>query len=89
MDLEAGKAAGQFAIADPDVAVSLVTGAVLGLALDLHRGRIGADRVAPATANLLVLLGLDRSEAERLAGEFTDIPEPPELPLRWMTIAEA
>jgi AcrR family transcriptional regulator len=89
MDIEAGKAAGQFAFADPDIAVSLVTGAVLGLALDLHRGRIAADRVAPATADLLVFLGLDRSEAERLAGEFTDIPEPPELPLRWMAIAEA
>lgn len=87
IDLDAGVAAGRFAIADPGLAVSLVTGAVLGLALDLHRGRIGGDAIAPATAELLVLAGIDRIEAHDLAGEPADFPDPPELPLRWMAIA--
>lgn len=87
IDLEAGRAAGRFVFDDPDIAVSLVTGAVLGLALDLHRGRIGASAIARAIAELLVLAGLDRREAEGLAGEPAEIPDPPDLPLRWMAIA--
>lgn len=87
IDLEAGRSAGRFVFADTDTVVSLVTGAVIGLALDLHRGRLARGAIAPAIEKLLVLLGLTPDGAYELAGRPAEFPDPPELPLRWMAIA--
>lgn len=87
IDLEAGRSAGRFAFGDTDTVVSLITGAVIGLALDLHRERLAQEAISPAIENLLVLLGLPPDRAHELAGRPAEFPAPPELPLRWMAIA--
>lgn len=84
MDIEEGVAHGLFTVADVDLATSIVAGAITGLALDLHRGVLGFDKIDPATAQLLKYLGLDAAEAERLAHAAFDFPPPPQLPMRWL-----
>jgi AcrR family transcriptional regulator len=86
MDIEEGVANGLFTVADIDLATSIVAGAITGLALDLHRGVLGFDKIDPATAQLLKYLGLDAAEAERLAHAAFDFPPPPQLPMRWLAL---
>jgi AcrR family transcriptional regulator len=86
MDIEEGVANGLFTVADVDLATSIVAGAITGLALDLHRGVLGFDKIDPATAQLLKYLGLDAAEAERLAHAAFDFPPPPQLPMRWLAL---
>lgn len=86
MDIEEGVAHGLFTVADVDLATSIVAGAITGLALDLHRGVLGFDKIDPATAQLLTYLGLDAAEAERLAHAAFDFPPPPQLPMRWLAL---
>lgn len=86
MDIDEGVANGLFTVADVDLATSIVAGAITGLALDLHRGVLGFDKIDPATAQLLKYLGLDAAEAERLAHAAFDFPPPPQLPMRWLAL---
>lgn len=86
MDIEEGVAHGLFTVADVDLATSIVAGAITGLALDLHRGVLGFEKIDPATAQLLKYLGLDAAEAERLAHAAFDFPPPPQLPMRWLAL---
>ena len=88
MDIEEGVAHGLFTVADVDLATSIVAGAITGLALDLHRGVLGFDKIDPATAQLLIYLGLDAAEAERLAHAAFDFPPPPQLPMRWLALPQ-
>jgi AcrR family transcriptional regulator len=86
MDIEEGVANGLFTVADIDLATSIVAGAITGLALDLHRGVLGFDKIDPATAQLLIYLGVDAAKAERLAHAAFDFPPPPQLPMRWLAL---
>jgi AcrR family transcriptional regulator len=86
MDIEEGVAGDLFTVADVDLATSIVAGAITGLALDLHRGVLGFDKIDTATAQLLTYLGLDPAEAERLAHAAVDFPPSPELPMRWLAL---
>ncbi len=86
MDIDEGVANGLFTVADVDLATSIVAGAITGLALDLHRGVLGFDKIDPATAQLLKYLGLDAAEAERLTHAAFDFPPPPQLPMRWLAL---
>lgn len=86
MDIEEGVANGLFTVADIDLATSIVAGAITGLALDLHRGVLGFDKIDPATAQLLIYLGVDAAKAERLANAAFDFPPPPQLPMRWLAL---
>lgn len=86
MDIDEGVAHGLFAVADVDLATSIVAGAITGLALDLHRGVLSFDKIDPATAQLLKYLGLDAAEAEWLAHAAFDFPPPPQLPMRWLAL---
>jgi len=88
MDIEEGVANGLFTVADVDVAASIVAGAITGLALDLHRGVLTFDKIDPAIAQLLIYLGLDAAEAERLAHAAFDFPPPPQLPMRWLALPQ-
>jgi hypothetical protein len=88
MDIEEGVANGLFTVADVDVAASIVAGAITGLALDLHRGTLTFDKIDPAIAQLLIYLGLDAAEAERLAHAAFDFPPPPQLPMRWLALPQ-
>ena len=86
MDIDEGVAHGLFMVADVDLATSIVAGAITGLALDLHRGVLGFDKIDPATAQLLTYLGVDAAEAERLAHAAFDFPPSPQLPMRWLAL---
>lgn len=88
-DIQEGASLGIFEVPDIDVAVSLTSGAIMGLALDLHRGSFPPSKIDDATLRLLVGLGLAPSEAARLALEPFDAPRPPELPLRWLSLKRA
>jgi AcrR family transcriptional regulator len=89
LDLEAGARRGLFRTIDPDLTVSLVAGAISGLALDLHRGVLKASAIDAATARLLGILGLGPDAAGRLASEPVDFPSPPKIPLRWLALPVA
>jgi AcrR family transcriptional regulator len=88
-DIAAGVAQGLFAADDLEIAVSLTAGAILGAALDLHRGVLPAGAIDAAVARLLVSLGVSVGRARVLAGEEIAWPEPPSLPLRWLTTPPA
>lgn len=88
-DIEQGITTGTFAAADVDVAVSLASGAIQGIGLDIHRGLIPPAKIDAITARLLIGLGVAAVEAEHLA--FTPIPTlpPAELPMRWLALPPA
>lgn len=85
-DILAGVAQGAFSVADASVAISLTTGAILGAALDLHRGTLPPSAIDAVTARLLESLGVPRDRAAALVAEpLADVP-PPAPPLRWADI---
>ena len=68
-DIEAGQAAGQFSVADPEVALSAVAGGLIGL-LRLHQQhpeRVEESAVDELAEACLRLLGLPAAKARRLA----------------------
>jgi AcrR family transcriptional regulator len=74
-DIEAGQAAGRFAVPDPEIALSAVAGGLLGL---LRMCQRHPERVTEATVDQLAeaelrLLGVPAGEAARLAA----LPLPP------------
>lgn len=82
-DLERGIELGTFVVADIDVATAHITGALLGLALALHRGELGRGQIDTATAQLLVLLGVPRDRASGLAAIGATFVRAPNPPLQW------
>ena len=89
LDIKDGARLGLFRISDPDLTVSLLAGAISGLALDLHRGVLEASAIDDATARLLCLLGVEPDAARRLGHEPVAFPPPPALPLRWLALPMA
>ena len=74
LSIEAGRDAGQFHVADAEVALSAVTGALIGL-LRMHQRhpeRIGETSVDGLAEACLRLLGLPAAKAKRLA-HMTDL----------------
>lgn len=88
-DLGQGAARGHFAIADLELATSVIAGAISGLALDLHRGHLRPETIDPATDVLLRHLGVEPAEANRLAFEPITFPPIPEMPMRWLALPAA
>ena len=80
-DISTGVAQGRFRVDNSPLTVSLVTGGILGLALDLHRGTVSVDAIDHATAALLVFLGIPRTRATRVASSPVDFLDPAPLPL--------
>ena len=58
---------GSFRVSDAELTVGLVAGAILGLTLDLYRGRLGPTAIEPAAETLLHQLGVGPKTAHRLA----------------------
>ena len=84
-DVTEGIRQGVFAAPDPGIATSMVTGALLGLALDLHRGLLPPSAIEPTTARLLELLGVPPHRAHEIAHVPVAFRTAPALPLRWLT----
>jgi AcrR family transcriptional regulator len=68
-DIEAGRAAGQFSVADPEVALSAVAGGLIGLLRSHQRRpeRVEESSVDELAEACLRLLGLSGAKARRLA----------------------
>jgi len=86
LDLAEGQELGRFSFADLDLTTSMVSGAISGLALDLHRGTLAITTIEPATARLLEWLGLDPETAAALGHEAVAFGSAPALPLRWLAL---
>jgi AcrR family transcriptional regulator len=86
LDLAEGAKLGCFSFADLDLTASLVSGAISGLALDIHRGHLPITAIEPATARLLQMLGLDPTYADLLSNEPVSFSSAPELPMRWLAL---
>ena len=85
-DVAEGVRLGRFTVPDAAIATSMVTGALIGLGLDLHRGLVPPTAIEATTARLLELLGLARPAAEALAGQPVAFRPAPALPLRWLEL---
>lgn len=86
IDLAEGQQLGRFAVSDLDLTASMVSGAISGLALDLHRGVLPITAIEPATTRLLEWLGLDPHSAATLGHEPVTFGPAPALPLRWLAL---
>lgn len=85
-DVMAGMAGGEFRVVDAELSIAMVSGAILGVALDLHRGRITGAAIETATEMLLRHLGVAPAEARRAAQAPMAFVPPPPLPLRWLDL---
>lgn len=85
-DLRRGVREGRFRVDDFDLALALVAGGVLGLALDLHRGRLAEGAIEPAVVQLLVVLGVPKARAKKLGHEPRAFVQVPSLPLRFVGV---
>lgn len=82
-DLANGFRNGDFTAERPDIVASTLSGATLGLCLDLYRKRLGMAAIEPATAELLVMLGVTRARANRIVAAEIEFCPPMDLPLAW------
>lgn len=84
-DITEGFRRGEFQAENRAVAGSLLSGAILGLLLDLYRKRLPLSAIEPATAELLQMLGLPRTRAKRIAYAEMSFCAPLELPQSWQS----
>jgi AcrR family transcriptional regulator len=85
-DLARAVESGRYTVSDIDIGVSITSGAVYGLALDVHRGYLSPDKIDAATAQLLMNLGFAPAAAEHVAYEPFVFPPTPEFPMRWLAL---
>jgi AcrR family transcriptional regulator len=77
-DLRAGAKAGTFDISNIDLAVTMVSGSIMGLAMDLHRRRAKVQAIDEMTLQLLRLLGVPPVKARAAAfAKFAFAAAPP------------
>lgn len=85
-DIEQGITLGDFDVNDIEIVVSLVSGAIHGVALDLHRGAFPSAKIDSATERLLIGLGVETAAAAQLAFAPLPVLPPTELPMRWLAL---
>jgi AcrR family transcriptional regulator len=85
-DLAAGQKAGGFQISSMDLAVTIVAGAMISLAVELHRGRAKPAAIDEMTFQLLRLLGVSPAKASAAARFKAVFVEPPPVPLSWKAL---
>ena len=88
LDLAEGMQHGRFSRSDLDLTTSMVSGAISGLALDLHRGILSLTAIDPATTRLLEFLGLDPTDAAALGQEALAFSFAAALPMRWLALPQ-
>lgn len=74
---------------DRGVTSSIVVGAVLGLSLDLHRGRVGPAEIEEAVERLVRLLGAKAKARRRALGAKVEPVPYPGVPLSWLAVRAA
>ncbi|MFN3858493.1 MAG: TetR/AcrR family transcriptional regulator [Caulobacter sp.] len=85
-DLVQGVETGRFERQDVDLALGMTNGAILGVALDIHRGHLTGAAIEPAVERLLRQLGVAAREARDLATAEAAFLQPQPLPLGWITL---
>ena len=68
-------------MADVQLTVNVVTGALLGTCLDLHRGWLPVHAVGGVVTHLLMVLGVNARKADRLVSTPLELAMWPALPL--------
>jgi hypothetical protein len=84
-DLLAGIEQGRFHVDDLETTVAIVAGAVLGVAIGLHRGYLGVDSISVTPESLLRCLGVPQWTAHRIATEPHNFLAPSPVPLSSLT----
>jgi AcrR family transcriptional regulator len=82
-DVQRGLANGTFTVVDPELTVSLVTGGMLGMALDVYRRILPASAIDEGAARLLQQLGVRAARAKKLTTQEATFLPPPPLPITW------
>ncbi len=86
LDIDQGQRQGRFQVQDLELTVSMVTGSLLGLALDIHRHLLPMSAIETATCRLLEMLGVSTDEALRIANMQVEFIAPPQPPLMWIAV---
>lgn len=81
LDLQRGIDAGAFTMTDFQVVSTVYAGVIMGASLDIHRGRLPVEAVPTVVEYLLGLLGVDATEARRLAAAPQEFVQWRALPL--------
>ena len=81
-DVAAGLQAGRFRADDVDFLLSMASGSILGVALEMHRGRLPLSAAEATAERLLRDLGLDADDARLVSHLPLDLPDPTPLPIR-------
>lgn len=87
VDIRNGVRLGAFSTSDADLSASIIAGVLLGVGLDLRRGKLKKAAIEKTTTQLLILLGVSPGAAHRAATARVTFPPPPALPLRWLSLA--
>jgi AcrR family transcriptional regulator len=85
-DIRIGAASGVFRAPNPALSSSMIAGCMLGVGLDLHRGKLPKATIEAATAEMLVMLGLAQNLAQRAVASRLRFETPSSLPLGWLTL---
>jgi AcrR family transcriptional regulator len=85
-DIRTGAASGVFKTANPALSASMVAGCMLGAGLDLHRGKLPKSAIEAATAEMLLMLGLQRKAAQQASAIRIRFEAPAPLPLQWLAL---
>jgi AcrR family transcriptional regulator len=87
-DIAKGVSAGVFSVGSVELAASLVSGCLISVALDLHRGRLDKSSIDRATQEMLRLLGVPAAKAKSAAHAKAEFQPPMKLPLTWLSLAD-
>ena len=88
-DIRIGAASGVFKTANPALSGSMIAGCMLGVGLDLHRGKLPKAAIEAATSEMLVMLGLARNLAQRAVASRLRFETPSSLPLGGLTLVSS
>ena len=83
-DIRIGVTAGVFKTENAALSASIVSGCLLGVGLDHHRGRLPKSAIEKTTTEMLVMLGVARHTAKLASHGRIRLAPPPALPLRWL-----
>lgn len=89
MDLRRGIKSGAFVIPVLDIAVTMVAGSMMSLAVDLHRRRAKPASIDDMTFHLLRMLGTPAEKAQSAARAKIAFRPAPPVPLSWKALGMA
>ena len=81
IDAARGQHSGRFRIENPEVVLSMASGSILGVGLDLYRGQLPPSAIDTTAEHLLRHLGLAARPAALISHLPLDVPAPRPLPI--------